>query len=157
MKTVSVYRMVKTKWAAMAFDGDGARATGGRWNSKGVSCVYTSASESLALLEILVHLQDASLLRHYTVFELQIPENLIAVIPEDKLPSDWQQPLSSPSTAALGDEWLKSASLEMALAIPSTIVPREMNYLLKIAHPEYRNIASRARQMPFYPDPRLSR
>ncbi len=157
MKTVSVYRMVKTKWAAMAFDGDGARVTGGRWNSKGVPCVYTSASESLALLEILVHMQDASLLRHYTVFELQIPETLIAVIPEGKLPSDWQQPLSSPSTAALGDEWLKSASLEMALAIPSTIVPREMNYLLKIAHPEYRNIASRARQMPFYPDPRLSR
>ncbi len=157
MKTVNVYRMVKTKWAAMAFDGDGARITGGRWNSKGVRCVYTSASESLALLEILVHLQDASLLPYYTVFELQIPENLIAVIPEGTLPPDWQQPLSPPSTAALGDEWLKSASLEMALAVPSTIVPREMNYLLKIAHPEYRSIISRARQMPYYSDPRLSR
>ena len=157
MKIVSVYRMVKTKWAATAFDGDGARITGGRWNSKGVPCVYTSASESLALLEILVHLQDASLLRYYTVFELQIPENLIAAIPEDKLPSDWQQPLAPPSTAVLGDEWLKSASLEMALAIPSTIVPREMNYLLKIGHPEYRSTVSRAKQMPFYPDPRLAR
>lgn len=157
MKTVSVYRMVKTKWAATAFDGDGARITGGRWSSKGIPCVYTSASESLALLEILVHLQDASLLRYYTLFELQIPENLIAVIPEGKLPSDWQQPLSPPSTAVLGDEWLKSASLEMALAIPTTIVPREMNYLLKIAHPEYRSTTSRARQMPFYPDPRLAR
>lgn len=157
MKTVNVYRMVKTKWAAAAFDGDGARITGGRWNSKGVPCVYTSASESLALLEILVHLQDASLLRYYTVFELQIPENLIAVIPEGKLPSDWNQPLSPPSTAVLGDNWLKSASLEMALAVPSTIVPREMNYLLKIAHPEYRSIVSQARQVPFYPDPRLAR
>jgi RES domain-containing protein len=156
MKTVSVYRMVKSKWAATAFDGDGARITGGRWNSKGVPCVYTSASESLALLEMLVHLQDASLRRYYTVFELQIPENLIAAIPEDKLPSDWQQPLAPPSTAVLGDEWLKSASLEMALAIPSTIVPREMNYLLKIGHPEYRSTVSRAKQMPFYPDPRLA-
>ena len=56
---ITVYRIVKTKWAETAFDGEGARLFGGRWNSKGQSCVYLAGSESLAILEILVHLDNS--------------------------------------------------------------------------------------------------
>ena len=45
----SAWRLVKTKYLANAFDGEGARLSGGRWNSHGVSVVYVSQSLSLAL------------------------------------------------------------------------------------------------------------
>ena len=40
-----------------AFSGEGARRFGGRWNSPGVAVVYLSEHQSLAALEIFVHLQ----------------------------------------------------------------------------------------------------
>lgn len=50
------WRLVKQKHAATAFDGDGARLFGGRWNAPGSRVIYTSTTLSLAALEILVHL-----------------------------------------------------------------------------------------------------
>ena len=44
-----VWRLVKTKYAASAFDGDGARMHGGRWNSVGVAAVYGADSEALLM------------------------------------------------------------------------------------------------------------
>ena len=48
---IKVYRIVKRKFASVAFSGAGARLYGGRWNSPGVSMVYTSSTIALALLE----------------------------------------------------------------------------------------------------------
>jgi len=39
-----------------AYDGEGARRVGGRWNSKGIRVLYMSENRSLAVLEVLVHL-----------------------------------------------------------------------------------------------------
>lgn len=55
MVTIS-YRVVKEKYRGSAFDGEGARLYGGRWNCKGVPVVYTSDSLALCSLEIFVHL-----------------------------------------------------------------------------------------------------
>ena len=55
---IRAFRLCKTKHLATAFTGEGARLNGGRWNSPGNSVVYTSASLSLATLEVLVHLED---------------------------------------------------------------------------------------------------
>jgi RES domain-containing protein len=49
-----VWRMLTVKFADDAFSGDGARLYGGRWNSKGTPIVYTAASQSLAVLEMMV-------------------------------------------------------------------------------------------------------
>ena len=43
MSTVRGYRLVKRKWLQTAFDGEGARLYGGRWNSKGKAGVYLPA------------------------------------------------------------------------------------------------------------------
>ncbi|MGL6251681.1 MAG: RES family NAD+ phosphorylase, partial [Billgrantia desiderata] len=40
MSAVRGYRLVKRKWLQAAFDGEGARLYGGRWNSKGKACIY---------------------------------------------------------------------------------------------------------------------
>jgi RES domain-containing protein len=61
---------------ASAFDGDGARRYAGRWHHKGQSVVYTAATQSLAALEILVHV-DSDL----------IPNNFIASTLDNHRPS----------------------------------------------------------------------
>ena len=67
------WRIVQTHVADHAFSGEGARRYGGRWNSKGHAVVYTSGSISLAILEILVHIQIYDILEEY----VHIPVNLI--------------------------------------------------------------------------------
>jgi RES domain-containing protein len=37
---IEAWRIVKRRWAATAFDGEGARRFGGRWNAPGRPVVY---------------------------------------------------------------------------------------------------------------------
>lgn len=53
---LTVWRLVAERHAARAFDGEGGRLYGGRWNHPGIPVVYTSATLSLAALELLVRL-----------------------------------------------------------------------------------------------------
>ena len=52
--TLTVWRLVTARFADSAFSGEGARLYGGRWNRKHVPMVYTAATQSLAMLELLV-------------------------------------------------------------------------------------------------------
>lgn len=90
MTSVRGYRLVKRKWLKTAFDGEGARLYGGRWNSKGKACVYLASTESLAMLEVMVHLEDNQLLKEYALLEVTFPEELLMQLPEDVLPADWR-------------------------------------------------------------------
>ena len=54
----AVYRICKTKYAATAFDGEGAFRFGGRWNTRGTRLIYTAGNLALAALEMLVHLDE---------------------------------------------------------------------------------------------------
>ena len=45
----TVYRICKTKYAATAFDGEGAFRFGGRWNGRSTRMIYTAGSLALAL------------------------------------------------------------------------------------------------------------
>ena len=59
----SVWRITSNKFIKSAFNGEGARLFGGRWNSRGTPLIYTAESKSLAALEILVHLESPDLLQ----------------------------------------------------------------------------------------------
>ena len=54
-----VFRICRKAHAA--FDGEGARLYGGRWNRRGTAVVYASESLALAALELLVHAEPALL------------------------------------------------------------------------------------------------
>ena len=45
---IEAVRLVLSKYAESAFDGQGARLFGGRWNSKGTPMVYAASSLALA-------------------------------------------------------------------------------------------------------------
>lgn len=149
-----IYRLVKKKWSAHAFDGEGAKRYGGRWNSKGLACVYGAGSESLALLEVLAHLSDAELAHHYAMFEMEVDDDLVLYADITELPNNWRAEPAPLETASYGDTWLASGQ-SLALGLPSVIVPREWNYLLNIEHPAFAKAASGARLLNFDLDTRL--
>jgi RES domain-containing protein len=132
------YRIVREKFAASAFTGEGAALTGGRWNSPGTHVVYTSATASLAALETLVHLNPAMPF-NYLLIPIEFDERLIEKIQLASLPGDWREEPPPPSTKRLGDAWAKSARSAI-LELPSVIIPGETNYLLNTSHPDFKSI-----------------
>ena len=154
MSTIRVYRLVKRKWRQAAFDGEGARLYGGRWNSKGKACVYLAGSASLAMLEVMVHLDDYQLLEHYTLLEVTLQKSSLMSLSADSLPKDWAVEPAPASTAEIGDNWLESQS-SLALAVPSAVVPRERNYLINPQHAHFQALVDSATEIAFTPDKRL--
>jgi RES domain-containing protein len=131
-----VWRIVKHRHAENAFDGEGARRNGGRWNGKGVPMVYCAESASLAVLEMLVHVGAASLLPAYSLATAEVADELIDRLGEDELPPAWRCSPPPSELQLLGDEWVASGR-SAALAVPSVVVPWETNYLLNPAHPQF--------------------
>jgi RES domain-containing protein len=151
---LSAWRITKTRYASSAFDGEGARINGGRWNSPGTRVVYASESVALATLEILVGLQDAALLSAYSLIRVDFPSKLVEVLERKALPSSWKQQPPSAETRSLGDLWVAEAR-SAVLRVPSAIVEEEHNYLFNPRHPDFRRVRI-GRPQRFRLDPRLS-
>jgi RES domain-containing protein len=135
---LSVWRITTSSFARSAFSGEGARLYGGRWNPKGVAVVYTAASQSLAILEMLV--QDQPLRARYVIFEARIPSGVrIDRVRTDELPADWREVAARERLRAIGAEWARRRNAAV-LAVPSVIVPAETNYVLNPAHSDFKRI-----------------
>lgn len=149
---MTVYRICRRQSAA--FDGEGARRQSGRWNHDGTPVVYTAGSLALAVLEVLAH-TDASLLPSDLVYvAAEIPASVkITRYTLQDMPSDWQQSPAPTTTKDFGQQWVQAAKTAV-LAVPSTLVPIETNYLLNPAHRDFKKIRLQAR-LDFVFDPRL--
>lgn len=138
----------------MAFDGEGARRAGGRWNQRGTALVYASATLSLAAQELFVHLDPAEAPKDLVAVSADIPDGVrIKILEATALPKNWRQYPAPESLAAMGTAWARS--LETAvLQVPSAVIPQERNYLLNHAHTDFLKIQS-GRPEPFAFDPRM--
>ncbi|HEV2205589.1 MAG TPA: RES family NAD+ phosphorylase [Candidatus Acidoferrales bacterium] len=136
---VSAWRIVKRKLAREAFSGEGARLYGGRWNSPGVSVVYVAQSQSLAALELLVHLQNSDVLAEYVVIEARFDDSLVTRIPKANLSEDWRANPPPASARAVGDTWIAEEPSPV-LELPSAIIPSENVYLLNPQHRDFAQI-----------------
>ncbi|MGH9450062.1 MAG: RES family NAD+ phosphorylase [Terriglobia bacterium] len=152
---VSAWRMVKRKLAKTAFSGEGARRYGGRWNSPDVAMIYTAESQSLAALEIVVHLEAVELLDEYVVFEVEMDERMIARVEWAQLPRRWRADPPPAGLRALGDSWVASGT-SAALQVPSAMVPAEHNFLLNPRHADFSKLRV-GRAVRFLFDPRLAK
>ncbi|HMO64654.1 MAG TPA: RES family NAD+ phosphorylase [Verrucomicrobiota bacterium] len=125
---------------------------GGRFNSPGTAVVYVSAHQSLAALELLVHIVHHLPLR-CVVFPVEwedLPEERLR--PEE-LPPDWRSEPATADIMRLGDAWVRRGRTAL-LRVPSVVVPEEDNLLLNPAHPGFARLrVGEAR--PFSFDPRL--
>ncbi len=115
---VRVWRISLATRAADAFDGEGAALYGGRWNPKGV------ARRPVPMVAI----------------HAEIPEPIEpVVIGARELPSNWRSRRPADSTRAIGAAWTATAR-SAVMSVPSVVIPRERNYLLNPAHPDFRKI-----------------
>ena len=137
----TAWRIVKTRYASSAFDGEGARVYGGRWNSPGTAIVYTSHSRSLAVLEVLVHLNRTGVvLASYSLCAAFFGEDLVGRLDPSRMPEGWRAYPAPPDLRAIGDAWVQGRTSPV-LEVPSAIVEGESNYLLNPAHPEFSSVA----------------
>lgn len=123
-----------------AFDGVGASLYPGRWNSKPTPMVYSAGSQSLATLEILVHLEDSTLLDSYSIFPVEFDDKFLLPVAtlhgaKSILSKDWQTNPPNVDTRLLGDKWIKEKT-SLVLAVPSAVIPNEFNYLINPYHPD---------------------
>lgn len=149
----TAWRIVKTRLAAQAFDGEGARLYGGRWNSVGVRMVYTAGSLSLAVLEILVHLENTDILPAYSVCAVRFDSVLVKSLDRTQLPINWRDNPSPLELLAIGDAWVAAGS-SAVLEVPSAVIESESNYLINPKHPDFVSLIVEPCQ-PFTFDPRL--
>ena len=148
---VSAWRITKRKHARSAFTGVGARLYGGRWSSPGTAIIYTAESQSLAVLEILVHLDSPELLTKYVLFQIRIHESYIVAIDAAALPRNWRAEPAPGKVQKIGDEWVTSAP-SAVLRVPSTLVPGESNFLLNPRHADFPKLQF-SESIPFHFDP----
>ena len=137
--TITAWRIVKTRHAAKAFDGEGARVEGGRWNSPGTPVVYTSQSAALAALELLVHLGRASILAAYVLIPCVFDDAIVSRLHRRRLPKTWRSYPAAPELQLIGDEWARSGG-SAVLEVPSAVVETDLNYLLNPHHRDFHTI-----------------
>jgi RES domain-containing protein len=134
------WRIVKQHFREGAFSGEGARLYGGRWNSPGHPVVYTAEHASLAMLEILAHLEFAAIISDYVLIRAEFDEALLEVIETKQLPRDWRIYPAPQSLRTIGDQWLEEKR-SAVLSVPSVIVPVERLYLFNPLHADFKKIA----------------
>jgi RES domain-containing protein len=152
---VIAWRICKTRRVAAALSGEGAAKIPGRWNSTGRPMVYLAESRALAAMEILVHVEDVSLLSaaSWSVVPVEFEESLASTATH--LPDDWDAVPAPVSTRGFGDRWL-DGQRSLLLRVPSAVVNGEFNFLLNPNHPDIRKAKARTAEV-FYFDHRLGR
>lgn len=132
----TAWRIFKSRRSGSAFDGEGARLYGGRWNSPGTRMVYTAGSESLAVLEVLVHLGDVETLSSYSLCAVEFDDRLVETLDRSKLPENWSTYPAPSELRHIGDAWVQDLS-SAVLEVPSAVVELESNYLINPVHKDF--------------------
>jgi len=144
-----------TRAAHQRLDGEGARLNGGRWNSEGNAVVYLSSPLSLAVLELLVHVDLEDAPPDLVALAVDLPDDaLIQSVDSSDLPGDWRDVPDHPACVGRGDAWV-AAGDTLLLRVPSAVIPVEMNYLLNPRHADAATAAVSSAS-PFEFDPRLA-
>lgn len=147
-----VYRLSKSKYSA-DLSGKGAEKAGGRWNSKGVAMVYTSASRALCTAEVAVHVPLGIVPADYELVTIDIPDDSVTEAHIRDLPVDWQSFPHSNSTQKLGDRFVHEGKF-LVLKVPSVVVQGEYNFLINPKHEEAAKVRV-VNKEPFLFDKRL--
>ncbi len=136
---MNVYRIAREKYIG-DLTGEGAKRYGGRWNQKGTNVLYTSMHESLAALEVLVHVSISSIPKDFKILVLSVPQSAtMNEIRVQDLPANWDQYPAPDILAENGTKWAVSKST-LLLKVPSVIIPSEKNILINPAHAQFSTI-----------------
>jgi RES domain-containing protein len=102
--------------------------------------VYTSGTLALAALEIFVHLDMPEMAANLVAMPADIPASLpVSAVPAAELPARWREYRALDVLADIGVRWAQAGQTAV-LAVPSAVIPQELNYLLNPAHPAFGRI-----------------
>lgn len=150
----TVWRLTLGRYAGHAFDGEGARLYGGRWNHPGTALVYCSTTLSLAALEYFVNLEPFLAPGDLVAIPAEIPPDVSrSELDAALLPPDWRSYPAPERLQDLGTGWVRSGD-SAVLLVPSAVIPRERNILLNPVHPDFLKIRIGPPE-PFSYDPRM--
>lgn len=147
------WRITTKRDPGVAFDGEGARVYGGRWNRPGTRLVYAAEHLSLAALELFVQLDPEDQPRSLFRFRVELPDDALELLPRERLPASWRDYPAPDETAVLGTDWARRGE-GLALVVPSVVIPEEKNVLLNPAHPRFGELKVEAGE-PFSFDSRM--
>ncbi|MBI5488574.1 MAG: RES domain-containing protein [Deltaproteobacteria bacterium] len=151
---IAAWRIVKTRHAADAFSGEGARLYGGRWNHRGTSVVYAADSLALAALEQFMHLAGKHVAIRFVCFRIDVPDAVnVDVLPRGSLPRNWRREPAPDETKDLGTAWVRRGAAAV-LRVPSVVVPVEHDFVLNPGHPDFTRLRL-SKPQPFTFDPRM--
>ncbi|EMU3330304.1 RES family NAD+ phosphorylase, partial [Vibrio cholerae] len=119
--------------------------------------LYFAESESLCVLEVFVHINnDPELIHKYDLYRIDVLDELIVQLENEDLPNNWRAIPASEQTQEIGDQFLKAENPEFAaLQVPSTISPRDRNYVVNPNHPLMPEIFNKAEKLDFSFDQRI--
>ena len=135
----TAWRITRDTYLDEAFTGEGAKLWGGRWNPVGYPAVYCAERLSLAILELIVHLEDNNDISSFVAIPVSYASELVYSLPESTLPKTWNSFPIGPESIAVGKKWLDEKKFPI-LEVPSTIVPVESNFVLNPSHPDFSRI-----------------
>jgi len=157
VSTIKAYRVTHTDYRESAFSGEGARLYGGRWNEKGSPVIYLSSDPALAVLEVLVHLEDDEELDNFCMFEVEFSQEQVFIVDNSLLPENWKEYPAPSSTVRFGQTWIES-EVSLAMRVPSvTLSYASYNYVLNVHHSQFRVVTHNAILIPLDLDNRLKR
>lgn len=134
-----VYRLCKTQHQD-DLSGKGAEKTGGRWNSRGRSVLYTCESRALCTTEIAVHMPLGVIPDDYLLLSIEIPDNVsILELQEKGLPENWKSFPHPDTTQKIGDKILNENKF-LIIKVPSVVVQGDFNYLINPQHKDFNKI-----------------
>lgn len=134
---MQVYRISKCKFID-DLTGTGAALYSGRWHNIGTYIIYTSQSQTLALLENIANNALMAYIR-YCCLTLELPENNIEEIKLNALPKNWLRYPHPKSLKTIGDTFFKQKK-SLALKVPSAIMNGQWNYLINPLHKDFKKI-----------------
>ena len=148
------WRLDMAQFATSWDSGEGARAYGGRWNSKGRRVVYCSLDPACAILEVAVHkgFKALDIVPHVLTQMLVTAPPMVFVVKPGAVPNaQWLHP-GTPSAGQqrFGDQLLETHPM---LVVPSTVYSYSWNLLFDPAQSRDRYVARG--QQAFALDPRL--
>ena len=151
-----VARICKRAFAGQSLSGLGAMRHPGRWHSIGTPMAYTASTASLALLELLAHVDRRNVPDDIVLLTFEIDDRLVAR--PKRLPARWHETPYQTSAQKFGDRWAllgASGQASLGLIVPSALLRSEANVLINPRHPEFAAGIKLIRREPIAIDARL--
>lgn len=132
---IEIWRLTKSETIEEAFSGEHAKIYGGRWNKKDTRVVYCAGTQSLCVLEVLVHL-DRDILPKLYAYKISVPKGITIEPLKEELPRNWRDIPAPQSLQEIGTRWITSGK-NCLLRVPSAVIPHEWNYLINPLHKDF--------------------